>query len=268
MGKKEKTGLEKVKALLVAPVETDAAPAFIAPSEEGREEITGQDLIFSRLILMQAKSKQVEELRLADSGDVLDSLSNQVVFTRDEEQEFTPLLFYREWIEWHPKDTGLGIKESSRDSHGSLARRCLADERRLEGTKEVRAVTAYLNFVVHLKDTPLTQLYVLGFSRTGYRVGKMLLSLATFRGKFPLYAGRYVVSTTLTESKGPERHKYMTFSLRNAKPAWVTDQPTFLAYQKAHQGLREAKDRIQPPPAEEADALDEAEAGKDETGEL
>lgn len=195
------------------------APDFIPTSGDGFENVRGKDLAPPRLQLMQAMSPAiVNEEGDFKIGDVVNSLTGELVFSRDQEISFVPVYHFVSWIEWG-EDSMLDI---SMDPNSEIARAAALGEKTMRDGKEVLRVTEYHNFFIIATpiEEPL-EMFHLAFAKTNYKIGRKLIGLAKMRGHYPLYAGQYKLSSENEENKRGQ--KYRVFGVRN--DGWV-DEPT------------------------------------------
>jgi hypothetical protein len=193
-----------------------AAPSYLAKGDTGFESMQSGDLIFPRAALMQSLTPSVVE-RVHDAGDIVNSVTDEVICHVGEKRSITPVMFWHEYIEWSSRAEGGLLLGRSQDSEGELAQRARASEKRNEDGREVPAITEYLVFLVQPIDIPdptdASQMFCICCARSNYKFGRKFLTLARMRGNYPLFAGAYALSTTLTKnSKG----QFYTFSFANA----------------------------------------------------
>jgi len=227
---KEKKELAKTEGGALAP-----RPDYIGEGNEGMEQMRPQDLVLPRIKLLQALSPEVAEGDMK-AGTMVNTLTGEVVVEKDETIEFVPVQHYLEWIEWAPRSSNQGIIDRSRDAQSELAMRSAAGESvEVDGRKKF-VVTEYHNFVVAVPSLGLdvAGLIVLSCNRSSHKRGKQLLSLARFRGKCPLFAGRYKLSSTQETNKNNE--SYYNYVIKNA--GWATEEE-FAALKQVHESLQQ-----------------------------
>ena len=190
---------------------------------DGFENVRPQDIMLPRFALLQALSPSVVEKRGPDyvAGAVMNSLTGEIWIRADEEVEFIPLIHYVEWIRWGDRDKQEGILARSNDPASELAlssqRR---DSRELPSGRKIIDVTEYHNFVVVFPSVGIDRMVVLSCCRTNHKKGRLLLGLARYRGKYPLYAGKYALSTVIEQNKTGQ--KYYVYNIRNA--GWCPEE--------------------------------------------
>jgi hypothetical protein len=202
----------------------------------GFENQRAGDIILPRLVLMQALSPLVVE-KERDSGQVLNSVTKEVLFDEDTPKVFIPIYHYLEWIKWGDKKKNESILGMSLDPEGELAQSAMKGEKRINAEgREVRVVTEYHNFIVVFPDMQPMIPIVISCSKTNHRKGKQLLSLARFRGNYPLYAGQYLIRSEMTENK--DHQKYYVYGFENA--GWVQDKSMYSNLQDLYTRMKEA----------------------------
>jgi len=197
----------------------DDAPSYLAPVADGEavpglENVRPQDILIPRLVLMQALSPQVVEKNF-ESGDIINSISGELVLEVDKEIEFIPIYHYLEWIQWGDRDAGGGIQDRSLDPDGQLAQMSnkMVKHTTAEG-KEVFTVTEYHNFVcVFVEDDKLEPI-VISCAKSNIKHAKKFIGLIRMRGRFPMYAGKYCLQSALETN--PQNQKYYVYKFTNA----------------------------------------------------
>ena len=190
-------------------------PSFIPQSTEGLENVRQEDLIIPRIVLEQALSPGVKGGTFA-VGDLINSLSEELICPFGGSRLITPIKHWIEWIEWISREDGGGIKARSTDPTSELAKRCAANEKCMVQGREVPAVTEYHSFLVALVDgeTPSPEDVVcLSLGKTNHKVGRELLTKARQR-QAPLDAGVYSLSAE--EASNKKGDDYFIFKLGNA----------------------------------------------------
>jgi len=218
-----------------------ARPDYITEGQQGLEDVEQKDLLFPRAVLMQDLSPQVKEKKFS-AGDIVNSVTGDIIVgCEDQPIEFIPVLFWHEWIEWQPRDEGGGMIEYSRDREGELARRYYAGEMRtLKDGREVRAVTAYLVFLVQPLGPDGTadasKMFCIGCAKSNLKHGRKLLTLAKMRGNVPLFAGKYTFGPN-EETNRKLNTQYWAFEFENA--GW-TPSDVFEVLTKLHEELKKS----------------------------
>jgi hypothetical protein len=98
---------------------------------------------------------------------------------------------------------------------------------------------------------------VISCAKTNHRQGKKLLSLARFRGKYPLYAGMYSFRSKIAENR--DGNKYYTFDFDNA--GFVKDEDLFNEAKELYPTIKTAfeESRLVADQQPEEEKLDETE---------
>lgn len=214
-------------------------PAFLAKTEgsnEGLENMRAGDLLLPRCILMQALSPKVAA-KEAQSGDIYNSVTGDCILTEGTDTLIVPVYHYLEWIKWADRESSEGILDRSLDPNGVLAQSAARQEKRSNSKgAEVWVVTEYHNFVCLFPDMLPRIPIVISCAKTNHRRGKKLLSLAKFRGSYPLYAGLYSFKVELSENL--DHQKYYTFAFDNA--GWNKDEKLFEEAKELYSVVSEA----------------------------
>ena len=103
---------------------------FEAFAGQGLENITSKDLLVSRLGILQSLSPQLKRTKQqyipeAEEGQICD-LAMGTLFP--EGVWFLPVLFRKDYLEWHPRESGRGLAAVHGDD--SILRLCRQDEKR------------------------------------------------------------------------------------------------------------------------------------------
>jgi hypothetical protein len=120
-------------------------------------DVRQQDIITPYLRLQQFTSPLVQEGKFT-AGDYIVSGEDKVAIKRGEAGWILPIMWWLQWIEWHPD-------------------RNAPKDKRLLGKEKV-AVTEYYNFIVLLPELTgnFDDMFVLGFSKTSHKVGKQWIN--------------------------------------------------------------------------------------------
>ena len=156
-------------------------PATIEKQGRGFEGgVDREDLILPRAVLLQALSPQIGEVDGLKAGMVINNITNEVL-----PEKFIPIFRYVEFLKFNPRDSKSPEYDPAFEP-GALIWRTTnpADPRTAEcrfsedGSKPTAIKT--MNFLCYFPDVPMP--IVLGFSKTSYKAGKKLISLAQFSG--------------------------------------------------------------------------------------
>lgn len=193
------------------------APDYITAGNAGFENQQAGDLVFPRAMLMQALSPQVQNSKFSP-GDVVNSITEELITKADQPRAVVPIKFWHEWIEWGSRDSGGGILDRSQDPNGELAKRCKAGEKIISMGREVPAITEYMVFLFQPVDTEnpcdASKMFCACCARTNYKHARKLLTLARLRGNKPLYAGVY--NMTPKREQNTKNQSYYVFTFSNA----------------------------------------------------
>lgn len=209
---------EKKKKTDLAKTDSDV-PSWLAPIPEGeivpgQENVRARDILIPRLVLLQALSPDVVEGN-NDAGEILNSISEEIVIEKDVKKEFIPIYHYLEWIHWNDRDQGGGIHDRSLDPDGQLAQMSnkMVKHTTNDG-KEIFTVTEYHNFVCIFIEDEKPELIVISCAKSNIKHAKKFLGLIRMRGRFPMYAGKYCVQATIETNQ--QNQKYYVYKFINA----------------------------------------------------
>ena len=243
------TAIEKIPSFLNVTPEGEVV--------QGMENVRPQDILIPRLILLQALSPSVAEGDKFNAGDIINSVSQELWAKREVPVEFIPIFHYLEWIEWGDRLLGESWTDRSLDPNGKLAQMSSRGEKK-QNTKgeEVFAVTEYHNFVAMFPEISEEILVVISCAKSNHKRGKQLIALSRYRGRYPMFAGKYSLQSEIETNR--QGQKYYTFSFNNA--GWA-DKEHFDMCEKLYAGIKDAFDqrRLQ------ADQLQEEKIGEEET---
>lgn len=183
MNKKTKTNGKANKA--IAKTETPLPPAVIAPVGRGFEEPTQrEDLTLPRAILLQALSPQLTDPNLKDldlkAGMVVNNITNEQL-----PETFIPVFKYSEFLKFNPRDTKAETYDPAYEPGALIWRTSDPNDPRTaeckfgeDGAKPL--AMKVMNFLCYFPGHPMP--VVLGFSKTSFKAGKKLISLAQLSG--------------------------------------------------------------------------------------
>ena len=182
-------------------VKKNLPPDKIEPAGRGFEEKTErEDLLLPRAMLLQALSPQVVDgVEGCKSGIVINSITNEAL-----PETFIPIFKYTEFLKFNPRDPKAEGYDPAYDN-GALIWRTNdpTDPRTAEckfgedGSKPT--AMKVMNFLCLFPGVPMP--IVLGFSKTSYKAGKKLISLAQFSGG-DMFSRVYKLTTKQAESNG------------------------------------------------------------------
>lgn len=143
--------------------------------------ITQEDLIIPRAKLIQALSPEITEGLGVKPGAIINSLTKEVL-----PDEFIPVFMFKNFIRFNPRskadpsfdpayEPGAVIWKSTDPEDPKVVA-----ETRFGPNGEKPIATTFLNFFSYFPGVPMP--VIVSFSKTSYRAGKQLLSLAKFCG--------------------------------------------------------------------------------------
>jgi hypothetical protein len=195
----KKNGKNGVKKDLV--IKDSTPPATIEATGRGFEEPTAkEDLILPRAVLLQALSPQVVEgTEGCKAGKIINNITNEVM-----PETFIPVFKYTEFLKFNPRDSKADNYDPAYDAGALIWRTNDANDPRTvecrfgeDGSKPT--AIKVLNFLCYFPG--MTMPVVLGFSKTSYKAGKKLISLAQFSGG-DMFSRTYKLVTKPAESNG------------------------------------------------------------------
>jgi len=156
-------------------------PATIEKQGRGFEEQTErEDLILPRATLLQALSPQLNDVEGIKAGMVINNITNEALPER-----FIPIIKYTEYLKFNPRDTKSQEYDPAYEP-GALIWRTndpsdprTAECRFAEDGSKPTAIKV-MNFLSYFPGVSMP--IVLGFSKTSYKAGKKLISLAKYTG--------------------------------------------------------------------------------------
>lgn len=152
------------------------------PRQRGFESgITQEDLIIPRAKLIQALSPEITEGLGVKPGDIINSLTKEVL-----PDEFIPVFMFKNFIRFNPRskadpnfdpayEPGAVIWKSTDPADPKVVAETMFGQ---NGEKPI--ATTFLNFFSYFPGVPMP--VIVSFSKTSYRAGRQLLSLAKFCG--------------------------------------------------------------------------------------
>ncbi len=160
---------------------TEAALATGSHQRGFESGITQEDLIIPRAKLIQALSPEITEGLGVRPGDIINSLTKEVL-----PDEFIPVFMFKNFIRFNPRskadpnfdpayEPGSVIWKSTDPEDPKVAA-----ETRFGPNGEKPIATTFINFFSYFPGVPMP--VIVSFSKTSYRAGRQLLSLAKFCG--------------------------------------------------------------------------------------
>lgn len=149
-------------------------------------EMSPQDRIISRLLLMQFGSKPVKNDQ-AKAGSWINSASMETVCTKEQTLKVIPLIYWKKWVEWNPvkgapKGTGPGKMILNQTSNPADPIAIAANSNpRPKVLVEGREKPKYTEYYVYLCAAPAifgdcNTLFTVEFCRSAHKVGKEWLN--------------------------------------------------------------------------------------------
>lgn len=159
---------------------TEAGLPVMAAPGRGMEDVDNDDLIIPRVKLMQPLSPELKDCRELRPGMIINSLTKEEL-----PAVFTPIFYWKEWLRFNPRDKDKPGYNSEFEPGALMWRtRDAADERVKEAefgpNGEPPLALSTLNFFSVFEGTGMP--VILSFTKTSYKAGKNLLSLAKLRG--------------------------------------------------------------------------------------
>jgi hypothetical protein len=181
------------------------APDYIPQERDGFDTVDPADVLFNRLALMQDKTKRVEESQGAiNTGDIVRVATNEIIWRRGMRPiRFVIAAYFKEYVEFGDRNvmTDPVVKNRSVDPKSQLAEICRKRTKvKSADGKMVNQVNDVHNFVILLDGRPNEPL-LLGCLKGSAKAGGTLLALANGRGKVPIYAGMYQLSTFIDRNR-------------------------------------------------------------------
>lgn len=206
MAKKESVKNEAGKQEIVVAQTTAVTVAPEVPETAwGSENISGQDLVIPKLLVMQGMSKAVSD-GLAAVGDIVDSLTMKKVGNRKEPVSFIPFYTYKTWIESRKKGEKF---EYVRQVPMDATNEDLPVEYKDGETimRRDRCINVYVLLSRDLKSDEAVMPYMISFRRTSYQAGKVLSTLIKKLAEFNKPAASKTFSLNVADKEN-EKGKF------------------------------------------------------------
>lgn len=144
--------------------------ALVPEGTWGAEGTSSKDILIPKLLLMQGLSQFVGEEK-AQMGDIVNSLTGEVLGSKNKAIEIIPILSFRTWVVYETIENSPKFKAvvpMTRENEGW----------ELEGEEDGAPVRRdkCLNFYVLLKTDMEGFPYLISFRRTSFRAGKKLVN--------------------------------------------------------------------------------------------
>jgi hypothetical protein len=194
---------------------------IIMPSGQRRgfeEGVTKEELIIPRAKLLQALSPEVTDgMKSPDGKDlkigmVVNSLTREIL-----PSEFIPIFKFTNWIRFNPRndkdpnfdatfEPGAIIWRSNDPSDPKVQ-----SEGAFGPNGEVPIATKFINFFCYFPGVPMP--IIVGFSKTSYKAGRQLLSLAKFTPG-DMFSRKYALTSKQVKSE-------FTYQVLEVSPAGI-----------------------------------------------
>ena len=173
-----------------------ALAAGNVPQRGFEHGITQEDLIIPRAKLIQALSPELMEgLDGIKAGAIINSLTKELL-----PQEFIPVFMFKNYIRFNPRskddpnfdpefEPGAVIWKSNDPEDAKVI-----EETKFGPNGEKPVATAFLNFFSYFPGVPMP--IIVSFSKTSYKTGRQLLSLAKFCGG-DMFARKYRLTSQM-----------------------------------------------------------------------
>ncbi|HRZ15784.1 MAG TPA: hypothetical protein P5110_09780 [Candidatus Omnitrophota bacterium] len=207
-----------------------------------------EDLIIPRAKLIQALSPELTEgLEGIKVGSIINSLTKEVL-----PGEFIPVFTFKNYIRFNPRskddpnfnpdfDPGAVIWKSTDPLDPKVK-----EEARFGPNGEKPLATTFINFFSYFPGVPMP--IIVSFSKTSYRAGKNLLSLAKFCGG-DMFSRRYKLVSQM------ETNDIATYAVLKVTPAGDAKPEEYAVGERLWKDFASKVDAIQ---VHEEDAQDDA----------
>lgn len=170
-----------------------------APRRGFEEETSREDLIIPRVKLLQPLSPEVvEKPKEFQGGLLINSLTLEVL-----PEYFIPIFKFTNWIRWNPRDANKPGFHPDFPPGEMLWRSDdpfdprVQDEGKFGPNGEPPLATKFLNFFSIFPGVPMP--IIVSFSKTSFKAGKQLMSLAQF-SQGDMFSKKYKLSSKLEKN--------------------------------------------------------------------
>jgi hypothetical protein len=227
MAKEQKAADEKLETVQSGAL---ARPDFVAPSTEGTEHITSDEMQLPRITVAQQMSHELNPAH----ASFIDGLKVQDMFNTLSHKVYGkgPLHFIvlradpPRFMEFFPRDMGGGVKDYNVPANDPRTQ----FTRNEQGSSVPPVATKFYDFIVMLH--PSQELAALSFKGMMLKAGRKLNGLMKMRNA-PIYAGLYKLDTAMETNK---KGVYAVMTVDNA--GWVPDQETYKNVEAASRSLQ------------------------------
>lgn len=163
-------------------------PLAAVSGSRGLEEVGSEDLIIPRVKLLQPLSPELKDHKDLRAGMIINSLTHTELPAL-----FTPIFYWKEWLRFNPRDNKSADFDSNFEPGALMWRTRDANDPRVKEAEfgpngEPPKALTTLNFFSVFDGDAMP--VILSFSKTSYKAGKNLLSLAKLRGG-DMFSRRY-----------------------------------------------------------------------------
>lgn len=208
MTAKKKTSKKKVtkkttKAVATTEEDTKALAAY--DEAFGTEDIDNEDIIIPKVLVMQGMSKRVTEGK-AKLGDMVDSLTGEILGDTDTPIDFIPFKTFKTWIVFHNDEYKETIPVTPKNKDWPI-------EDKVDGVhvRRDKVFNCYCLLPEQIESGEFLP-FVLSFRRTSYYAGrKLTTAFARLRMfKKPAFSKVFRLSS---EKQTKDKHTFFTFDV-------------------------------------------------------
>ncbi|MEK7679792.1 MAG: hypothetical protein AAB356_06345 [Deltaproteobacteria bacterium] len=173
--------------------------------------ITQEDLIIPRAKLIQALSPEITEGLGVKPGAIINSLTKEVL-----PDEFIPIFMFKNYIRFNPRSKADPNFDSAYEPGAVIWKSTdsedpkVLSETRFGPNGEKPIATTFLNFFSCFPGVPMP--VIVSFSKTSYKAGRQLLSLAKFCGG-DMFSRKYRLASLM------ETNDIATYAVFKVAPA-------------------------------------------------
>jgi hypothetical protein len=229
---------------LTAPI-----PSYLSRAQGGKGLEQAQMFMIPPMVKVVQKQADDKLLERFQPGDVILTPANELIFKRDGETFFTPLLFKPTYMTWNPielKGAEPAVTDYSDDPTGPLAMKARDPKLRQEkivlqsGKETYKRHVEHLNFLVYLEDERVNQLpAMISFFRAQWMDGSKFLSQLTMRcTEVPIYATRWRL--TVVPKSNNQGSWYALHVSSPADSPWVPEE-RFSLMEELHEKLKKTQ---------------------------
>jgi len=214
----------------------------------GMEDVDNEDLIIPRAKLLQPLSPELQEYPELRAGMIINSLTKEVL-----PSEFSPVFYFKSFIRFNPRDKKMPGFDSNFEPGALMWQtRDVNDPRVAEqctfgpNGEHPLALTTLNFFSLPIPNSGMP--VIISFSKTSYKAGKNLLSLAKLRGG-DLFSRKYKLSVKQeTNDKG-------TYYVLVVNPAGDCDQDMYKTGEQYFQQFGLKREALKTAPIDDAEVV-------------